>query len=135
MSQQGRASSGLGNIMLVGSDRGQIIERRVRAAGFQVVKVNDDKGAIDHARHEPLDIAMLVASGSLINVAETIFNLRDLNHSMKIIILVNRVGQHSSRFLRKLLEHPIEGTRILTRRQLQKELHAFLQQSPPGASL
>lgn len=132
MSLQARVSSGDCKVMLVGSDSGQILARRFIGAGFRVVNVNDGKSAIDHARHEASDVAVLVASGSLINVAETIFNLRDLNRSMEIIILVNRSGQRISRFLRQLLKHPIEGTRILTRRQLQKELHALLQQSPPG---
>lgn len=119
--------------MLVGSDRGQILERRITAAGFRVVRVNDGKNAIEHARREPLDVALLIASESLISVAETIFNLRDLNRAMEIIVVVNRFQGRSNRFLRQLLEHPIEGTRILTRRQLQKELRGFLQQSPPGA--
>jgi hypothetical protein len=123
----------IARILLVGLDHNQILEKRFKAAGCQVVKVIDNEAAIDHARHEALDTAVLVSSGSLINVAETIFNLRDLNRSMEIILLVDRLGPHSSRFLRQLLEHPIEGTRILTRRQLQKKLHSF-SQSPPGAA-
>ena len=119
--------------MLVGTDVNRILEKRFTAAGCRVVKASDNQAAVDHARHEASDVAVLVASGSLINVAETIFNLRDLNRSLEIIILINRSGQHISRFLRQLIEHPIEGTRILTRRQLQKELHAFSQQSPPDA--
>ena len=78
--------------------------------------------AIDHARREPWDAAVLVSTGSLVNVADTAFNLRDLNRSIEIIILVNRLGPRSNRFLRPLLEHPIERTRVLTRRQLQREL-------------
>ena len=119
--------------MLVGTDVNRILEKRFTAAGCRVVKASDNQAAVDHARHEASDVAVLVASGSLINVAGTIFNLRDLNRSLEIIILINRSGQHISRFLRQLIEHPIEGTRILTRRQLQKELHAFSQQSPPDA--
>ena len=121
--------------MVVGSDHRQILEKRFKAAGCQVVKANDDKTAIDHARHETLNTAVLISSGSLINLTETIFNLRDLNRTMEIIVLVDRLGNHPNRFLRQLLEHPIEGTRIFTRRQLQKRLQAYLQQSPPGTSL
>jgi len=135
MSPQARANSKVGKIMLVGVDVNQILEKRFTAAGCQVVKVADNQAAIDHARHEPLDATVLMSSGSLTDVVETIFNLRDLNRFMEILVLVDRRGPHSSRFLRQLLEHPIEGTRILTRRQLQKELHAFLQQSPQSALL
>lgn len=135
MSLPARANSKFGKIMLVGLDHGQILEKRFRTAGFPVVRVNDGNEAIDHARHEPWDITVLVSNGSLISVAETIFNLRDLNRSMEIIILVDRLGGHVSRFLRQLLEHPIEGTRILTRRQLQRELHSLSQHPPPGATI
>lgn len=112
-----------GKVMLVGVDHNQILERRFKAAGYEVVTANDNAAAIEHARRESLDTAVLLSSGSLVNIAETVFNLRDLTRSMRIIILVNRVEQ-PSRFLRPLLEHPIERTHVLTRRQLQKELHA-----------
>jgi len=115
-----------GKMMLVGSDDSQILERRFKAAGYQVLTVADTLTAIEHARREPLDTAVLVSTGSLVNVADTAFNLRDLNRSMEIIILVNRLGPRSGRFLRPLIEHPIERTRVLTRRQLQRELNASL---------
>jgi hypothetical protein len=111
-----------GKMILVGFDQSQILERRFKAAGYQVLTVTDVLMAIEHARREPLDTAVLVSTGSLINVADTALNLRDVNRSMEIIILVNRLGPHSNRFLRPLLEHPIERTRVLTRRQLQREL-------------
>lgn len=118
--------------MLIGSDSKQILEKRFQAAGSRVVKVSDNEAAFDRVRHECFDLAVLVSRGSLINVAETIFNLRDLNHSMQIIIVVERLGKHTNRFLRQLLEHPIEGTRIVTRRQLQKQLHHAAPTAPPG---
>jgi len=115
-----------GKMMLVGLDYSQILERRFKTAVYQVLTVTDSLTAIEHARREPLDTAVLVSTGSLINVADTAFNLRDLNRSMEIIILVSRSGPRSGRFLRTLLEHPIERTRVLTRRQLQRELTASL---------
>ncbi len=117
--------------MLVGIDNKQILEKRFQAAGCQVVKAGDNEAALDHARHEIFDTTVVVSRGSLINVTETIFNLRDLNGSMDIIILVERLGKQTNRFLRQLLEHPIEGTQIMTRRQLQKQLH----EAPPGGSV
>lgn len=111
-----------GKMILVGLDYSQILERRFKAAGYEVLTVTDGLTAIEYARHAQLDTAVLLSTGSLVNAAETAFNLRDLNRSMEIIILLNRSGPRSSRFLRPLLEHPIERTRILTRRQLQREL-------------
>jgi len=123
-----------GKMILVGFDHSQILERRFKAAGYEVLTVRDGMAAIDHARREPWDAAVLVSTGSLVNVADTAFNLRDLNRSIEIIILVNRLCPRSNRFLRPLLEHPIERTRVLTRRQLQRELAAFLARQQRSAT-
>jgi hypothetical protein len=119
-------------IMLVGCDHNKLLEKRFTAAGCQVIRVADNETAIDHARHEVFGKTVLVSRGSLINITETVFNLRDLNPSMEIIVLVDRLGKPTNRFLRQLLEHPIEHTQILTRRQLQRRLHAAGLAAPPG---
>jgi len=132
MTPEVQSKSNIQRIMLVGPDRNQILRKRFQAVGWEVVAVNDSRNAIEHARHESFDTTVVLSRGSPINVAETIFNLRDLNRSMEIILLVDRPAKHPSRFLRQLIEHPIGGTRILTRRQLQKQLHHSTQPSPPG---
>ncbi len=109
--------------MLVGIDNKQILEKRLQAAGCQVFKVIDKEAALDQVRHEIFDKAVMVSTGSLINTAEMIFSLRDLNRSMEIIILLDRPGKPTNRLRRQLLLHPIAGTQIMTRRQLQKTLH------------
>lgn len=121
--------------MLVGIDNKQILEKRLRAAGCQVIRVTDEEMALDQVRHAVFDKAIMVSTGSLINMAEMIFNLRDLNRSMEIIILVDRPGKHNSRLLRQLLQYPIAGTQIMTRRQLQKALHGAAPPAPPGREL
>lgn len=123
-----------GKIMLVGFDSKRILEKRFLTAGWPVVAATDSQAAINYARHENFRTTVLVSSGSLINAAETIFNLRDLNPSMEIIVLVDRLGKQANRFLRQLLEHPIEGTQILTRRQLQKRLQGAAQPAHDGQS-
>ena len=114
-----------GKMILVGTDQSQILERRFKAAGYEVLTVTDSMAAIDHVRREILNTAVLISTGRLVNIAETVFNLRDLNRSMEIVIVINRLGGRSSRLLRPLLEHPIGHTRVLTRRQLQRELSAY----------
>ena len=116
-----------GKIMLIGADHKQIVEKRFQAAGCEVVRATDHEVALGIARHQLFDTAVLLPKGSLLNVAETVFNLRDLNRSMEIIVLVERRAKNSNRFLQQLLDHPIEGTNIMTRRQLQKQLQ------PPDA--
>lgn len=116
-----------GKIILIGVDRKQIVEKRFQAAGCEVMCATDHDVALDITRHQLFDTAVLLSQRSLLNAAETVFNLRDLNRSMEIIILVERRVKNSNRFLQQLLDHPIEKTNIMTRRQLQKQLQA------PGA--
>ena len=127
MSVNTREKSRAGRIILIGRDHNQIVEKRFQAAGCEVMHAADHELALDIARRQLFDKAVLLSRGSLLNAAETVFNLRDLNQSMEIIILVERRARRSSRFLRQLLDHPIEGTNIMTRRQLQKQLQ------PPDA--
>lgn len=117
-------------VMLVGCDKNQILKRRLEAAGAQVIRVSDGAAALDCARHALLQAAVLVSRGALIDDAETVFNLRDLNRSMEIIILVDRRTGERSRLLRQLIEHPIEHTRVVTRRQMQKQLGVILTGHP-----
>ena len=120
--------------MLVGFDNNRILEKRFRAAGCPVIAAADNEAAINFVRHETFSTTVLISRGSLISVAETVFNLRDLDPAMKIIVLVDRLGKQTNRFLKQLLDHPIEGMQILTRRQLQKRLHATSPSPPPGRS-
>jgi hypothetical protein len=112
-----------GKIMLIGADQKRILEKRFLETGCRVMAVKEWGAALDFARHEIFDGAVLVCQGSLINVAETVFNLKDLNRSIEIILLIESPSKRPKRLLRQLIEHPIEGTRILTRRELQRELH------------
>ena len=121
--------------MLVGIDNNHVLEKRLQAAGCQVVKVTDEEAALDHVRHEIFDKAVMVSTGSLMNTAEMIFSLRDLNRSIEIIILVDRPGKHTNRLLRQLLLHPIAGTQIMTRRQLQRALHGAAPPAHAGKEL
>src|SRR3972149_10965334 len=114
----------LGKVILVGAEDETILEKRLRAAGCEVVTVTDGRTAFERVHHEPFAGAVLVSRGLLITVTETIFNLRDINPSMEIIVVLDRGSEYSSRFLKQLLSHPIPKTRLLTRRQLQERLQA-----------
>jgi hypothetical protein len=112
----------LGKVILVGSEDETILEKRLRAAGCEVVTVTDGRTAFERVHREPFDGAVLVSRGLLITVTETIFNLRDINPSMEIIVVLDRGSGYSSRFLKQLISHPIPGTKVLTRRQFQAQL-------------
>jgi ActR/RegA family two-component response regulator len=109
-------------IMLIGVDPHHVQERRFRAAGYEVVCAPNRESGLDFARHHRLDGAVILSHGSLLNVAEIIFNLRDLCSAIKIIILLPYGAKTTGRFVRQLLNHPIQGSEIMTRRQLQKQL-------------
>ena len=109
-------------VMVLGMDRKRIVEKRYQAAGCQVIRATDTAAAMDLARHQIFDTAVLLSQGSFVNIAEAVFNLRDLNQGLEIIVLVDRQAKNPSRFFRRLLENPIERTKIMTRRQLQKYL-------------
>ena len=111
-----------GKIMLIGVDRNHVLERRFQAAGFQVLCAGNRATALDIARHQTLDGALMLSQHSLLNVAETIFNLRDLCPAAKIIVLLQHGAKTSKRFLRQLRDHQIAGSEVMTRRELQKRL-------------
>jgi hypothetical protein len=129
MSSKDDAGARFGAILLIGFDAKHVLERRFRAAGARVIQVNDGVAALERVRHELFDAAILLSKGSLINVAETVFNLRDLQRSLPIVVLVDRLNRRTDRILRQLEEHPIEGTQIVTRRELQRQMHGIL--APP----
>lgn len=108
-----------GKIMLLGVDANHILQRRFHAAGYAVFCAGDRESALDIAHHQRLDAVLLLSQDSLVNVAETIFNLRDLCPAAKIIVLLPRGAKTPKRFLRQMLNHRIAGSEIMTRRELR----------------
>jgi DNA-binding response OmpR family regulator len=100
-------------IMLVGCDKKHILQKRLEAAGAQVIRVSDGSAALDYARRERLHAAVLVSKGALIDDAEIVFNLRDLHRELRIFLLIDRVKGERKRLLQQLMEHPIAGTKWL----------------------
>jgi len=117
--------AGAAEVLLIGVDRNQIVERRLEAVGCHIVRCTDGVSALNLVRHRSFTSAVLLSKGSLLNATETVLNLRDLSQSLEIIVLIDRRTNDSNRFLRQLREHPIDGTKIMTRRQLQQHVHGF----------
>jgi uncharacterized NAD(P)/FAD-binding protein YdhS len=110
-------------------DRNNVQERRFRAAGYEVVCAANRRSALDYVRHHALEGAVILSRGSALSVAETILSLKDLCPAMKIVLVLRRGAQPSDRFIRQLMNHPIQGSKIITRRELQKRLR---EQAPKG---
>jgi hypothetical protein len=115
--------TGPAEILLIGADRNRIIEKRLQTAGCYVSLSEDGPAALNLVRHHSFAAAVLLSKGSLLNAVETALNLRDLNRSLEVIVIIDRRAKGSNRYLRQLREHPIDGTKIMTRRQLQRHLH------------
>lgn len=116
------ASTRRGKIMLIGMDRNHVLERRFHAAGYEVLCAGNRDTALDLARHQVLDAALMLSQDSLLNIADTIFNLRDLCPGAKIIVLLQHGAKNSKRFLSQMHDHRIVGSEVMTRRELQKRL-------------
>lgn len=63
------------------------VEEDLRHAGYWVTKVADGAAAIERAKHEPLNAAVLISTGSKMDLAETALNLKDINPGVEIIIV------------------------------------------------
>ena len=116
------ARSRPGKVMLIGMDRNHVIERRFQAAGYEVLCAENREAALEIARRQALDGALLLSQKSLLNVAETIFNLRDLCPAAEVIVLLRHGAKTSKRFLRQMLNHRFAGSEVMTRRELQQHL-------------
>ena len=109
-------------IMLIGMDRNNVQERRFRAAGYEVLCAANRQSALDCARHHALEGVVILSRRSTLSVAETILSLKDLCPVVKIILVLRPGAKPSDRFVRQLVNHPIQGSEIITRRELQKRL-------------
>jgi DNA-binding response OmpR family regulator len=109
-------------IIVIGEDHSRALEKQLRTAGYDVISAVDRKAALAFTRHETIHRALVVSQGSLVNVTETVVCLKDLCPTMKIVILLHRATKPTNRFLRQMLDHPIEGSEIMTRRELRQHL-------------
>ena len=85
-------------IMLVGSEIPHALMELLLDTGSRVTKLPSGKTAVSHAQREMFDAAIIVSTGEEMDLAETVFNLRDINSSMQMIIVSDRGDPTKGRF-------------------------------------
>jgi hypothetical protein len=110
-----RQDSEKSKIMLVSSKPSQDVEKCLRTAGGEIVTVNDGEAAIIQAQHATFSLAVLVSTGKTMDLAETVFNLRDISSSMPILLLDERNEPHGLQESEaEIIAHAAPNTRALT---------------------
>ena len=99
----------MNKIMLVCSDPAGQVDRCLRGIGPEVVKVNDGETAIRQAHRALFDLVIVVSTGSVMDVAETVLNLTDIRPSTEIIMLREGCGNAA-----EAISHAFPNTKAMT---------------------
>jgi len=122
------------NVLLVCSVRSHAAEGRLRAIGCRVTKVADGRAAVSLTKRYGFDVAVLISTGTEMDVTETALNLRDVNPPMQIFIIADK--SLSARHSRSHVAERIPDTITLGIKELTNYLAATdPQSSPPKGSV
>jgi hypothetical protein len=105
--------------LLVCAERCEEMRDCLIAAGCHLTEARSGIEATSIARRQPLDTAVLISTGGDMDLAETVFNLRDLSARMQIIVVAESPELEKNTIWKKLLAHPIPNARILSVKELK----------------
>lgn len=107
-------------ILLVCAGSCAALEKRLAAAGCLVINAGGGSAAVHRARREIFETAVIVSTGSEMDLAETVFNLRDVSYPLEIVIVADAVG--SGRDLIERIAATVPNTIILDSEKLPAQL-------------
>ena len=109
-------------ILLVGSDASHDVEKQFVHADCHVVKTNAGAAAVGYAKRNSFSAAVLMSTGREMDLAETALNLRDIQPSLEIIILVDRTPDKEMEVQADAVLRAIPKSRILPKSDLKSYL-------------
>lgn len=101
-------------VLLVCNQICKEVENYLHHAGCQVTRVSRGTAAVDRARHETLDAAVLISTGPEMDLAETALNLRDIKPSIAIVIIADRQSAVEEADQTGAIAHAVPRIRVLT---------------------
>lgn len=121
----------LGKLMLVGAKIPPPLMELLLDSGSRVTRIPSGKSAVSHAQREMFDAAIIVSTGDEMDVAETIFNLNDINSAMQFILVSDRTNASEPEIPNDSLERVVPNTKVMTLQELKSYLDAKNKEASP----
>ena len=112
----------LGKLMLVGSKIPPPLLELLLDTGSRVTRIPSGKSAVSQAQREMFDAALIVSTGEEMDLAETVFNLSDINSAMQVILVSDRTKASEPEIPKDSLERVVPNTKVMTLQELRSYL-------------
>lgn len=83
-------------VLLVSEQSCDEVKKPLLANGCEIIQAANGENAIAKTQHAKFDMAVLVSTGKTMDMAETVFNLRDARPSMLILIMTTEIGSEEA---------------------------------------
>jgi hypothetical protein len=109
------------------------VKEQLLHSGYCVTQVDGGRAAIDRAKHELPTAAVLVSTGTEMDLAETVLNLKDIIPHVEIFIIADSESPEEKAAETAAIIQAFPGTRVLTISELARHLAVASWQAKPAA--